>query len=173
MTSVAFSPDGHRIVSGSDDNTVRLWDAATGQPIGQPLTGHNAPVASVAFSPDGKRIVSGSDDHTLRLWPMFPDPASAMCAKLTTNMSHTAVARLGLTRHRLHQGLPGPPDRAGLASLPKPAACRARMTFVPWSAGHRKCRTLLTERVYTDSRLVSNQTSYESLESQSQYSGDS
>ena len=40
MTSVAFSPDGTRIVSGSADNTVRLWDAATGQPVGNPLTGH-------------------------------------------------------------------------------------------------------------------------------------
>jgi WD40 repeat protein len=45
-------------------------------------------VSSVAFSSDGNRIVSGSDDKTVRLWPMYPDPASAMCAKLTTNMSH-------------------------------------------------------------------------------------
>ena len=62
--SVAFSPDGKRIVSGSDDKTVQVWDADTGQPIGQPLTGHTDAVSSVAFSPDGKRIVSGSDDNT-------------------------------------------------------------------------------------------------------------
>ena len=68
VISVAFSPDGRRIVSGSGDNTLRLWDAATGKPIGSPLQGHDAYVNSVAFSPDGRRIVSGSNDKTLRLW---------------------------------------------------------------------------------------------------------
>ena len=66
--SVAFSADGTRIVSGSHDNTLRLWDAKTGQPIGEPLRGHEGPVHSVAFSADGTRIVSGSHDNTLRLW---------------------------------------------------------------------------------------------------------
>ena len=65
---MAFSPDGSRIASGSDDKTVRVWDAATGQPIGQPLTGHTERCASVAFSPDGTRIASGSDDNTVRVW---------------------------------------------------------------------------------------------------------
>jgi WD40 repeat protein len=68
VMSVAFSPDGTRIVSGSADNTLRLWDAQTGQPLGQPLKGHESWVMSIAFSPDGTRIVSGSEDKTLRLW---------------------------------------------------------------------------------------------------------
>jgi WD40 repeat protein len=54
-TSVAFSPDGKQVVSGSDDNTVRLWDAATGAAL-QTLEGHTSRVTSVAFSPDGKLL---------------------------------------------------------------------------------------------------------------------
>jgi WD40 repeat protein len=74
--SVAFSPDGKRIVSGGED--MRIWDVTTGQPIDKPLTGHENPsgsmetsvalVTSVAFSPDGKHIVSGGNDKTVRLW---------------------------------------------------------------------------------------------------------
>ena len=67
MNSVAFSRDGTRIVSGSRDKTLRLWDAKSSQPI-RPLQGHKYSVTSVAFSPDGTRTVSGSDDKTLRLW---------------------------------------------------------------------------------------------------------
>jgi WD40 repeat protein len=76
VNSVAFSPDGKRIVSGSFDRTLRLWDAGTGQPIGAPLTGHTSNVNSVAFSPDGRRMVSASADNTVRVWPgpaVWPD----------------------------------------------------------------------------------------------------
>ena len=53
--SVAFSPDGSRLASGSDDQTVRVWNIATGQ-VEQTLEGHSATVWSVAFSPDGSRL---------------------------------------------------------------------------------------------------------------------
>ena len=68
VRSVAFSPDGTRIVSGSSDKTVRVWDADRGVQIGSPLEGHTSNVISVAFSPDGTRIVSGSSDKTVRVW---------------------------------------------------------------------------------------------------------
>ena len=55
VTWVAFSPDGTQVVSGSWDQTVRLWDAAT-RALQQTLEGHSGAVTSVAFSPDGKHI---------------------------------------------------------------------------------------------------------------------
>jgi WD40 repeat protein len=65
--SAAFSLDGARIVTASADNTARLWDAATGQPI-VVLKGHDGIVISAAFSPDGARVVTASRDGTARLW---------------------------------------------------------------------------------------------------------
>jgi WD40 repeat protein len=67
ITSIAFSPDGGTIASGSLDGTLKIWDAATGVEV-HTFRGHSGNVNVVAFTPDGKRIVSGSDDHTVRLW---------------------------------------------------------------------------------------------------------
>ena len=76
--SIAFSPDGKQIVSGSNDGTICLWDATSGELFGTPpkndprpvasVIGHTSGVSSVTFSPNGKLIVSASYDGTLCLW---------------------------------------------------------------------------------------------------------
>jgi len=67
VNSVAFSPDGAVIASGSRDQSVILWDAESGELL-RTLEGHTDQVWTVAFSPDGATLASASDDATVRLW---------------------------------------------------------------------------------------------------------
>ena len=68
VTSAVYSPNGRHIVSGSCDNTIRVWNATTGQCVAGPFEGHTYDVNSVAYSPDGRHIVSCSEDNTIRVW---------------------------------------------------------------------------------------------------------
>lgn len=67
VLSVAFSPDGQTVASGSFDQTIRLWHRATGECL-KVLRGHKNWIHSVAFSPDGRWLASGSSDQTIQLW---------------------------------------------------------------------------------------------------------
>lgn len=68
--SVAFSSDAKLIVSGSNDRSIRVWDALTGQGI-HVLKGHTDTVWSAAFSSDGTHIVSGSEDKSIQVWDVL------------------------------------------------------------------------------------------------------
>jgi WD40 repeat protein/serine/threonine protein kinase len=76
ISSVAFSPDGTQILSGSQDNTLRLWDICTSSCVRR-FEGHTSWVLSVAFARDGSLVLSGSWDNGLRLW----DTATGLCLR--------------------------------------------------------------------------------------------
>lgn len=67
VTSVAWSPDGERLATGSLDQTWILWDAATGEEL-QRVNSDSLEVESLAWSPDGKRLATGTGDNTAKVW---------------------------------------------------------------------------------------------------------
>lgn len=81
VNSVVISLDGKTMVSGSDDNTIKIWDMQNGESLNT-LKGHSDSVLSVAISPDGKTIVSGGRDGTIKLW----DIQSGECIYTSYNM---------------------------------------------------------------------------------------
>jgi WD40 repeat protein/class 3 adenylate cyclase/tRNA A-37 threonylcarbamoyl transferase component Bud32 len=84
VSSVVFSPDGHRIVTGSFDQTAKIWDVASGREL-LTLKGHRDSILSVDFSSDGQRIVTGSGDGTARVWE------AASGRELLTLKGHRAI----------------------------------------------------------------------------------
>jgi WD40 repeat protein len=65
--SVGYSPDGHILVTGSQDKMVKLWDVKTGKEL-KTITGHQDAVSSVMYSPDGKILATSSNDKSVILW---------------------------------------------------------------------------------------------------------
>jgi WD40 repeat protein len=90
VNSLALTPDGRTAVSGGLDQTLRVWDVASGQCL-RTLTGHTNWVRCVALTPEGRMAVSASDDRTLRVWDLASGDVIAVY-RLESNGESVATA---------------------------------------------------------------------------------
>ena len=74
VSAIAITPDGKRVISGSYDNTIKIWEIETGKELftlpseRYANAGHSESVSAIAITPDGKRVISGSADETIKIW---------------------------------------------------------------------------------------------------------
>ncbi|TMQ13114.1 MAG: hypothetical protein E6J91_19550 [Deltaproteobacteria bacterium] len=97
--AAAFSPDGTRVVTVSEDKTARVWDARTGKPITEPLE-HRGIARVAVFSPDGTRVVTVSEDKTARIWTLPLHAGSLEDWKLLARCSPFMFSHGVLTANR-------------------------------------------------------------------------
>ncbi|WP_242063163.1 hypothetical protein [Nostoc sp. FACHB-892] len=93
VLTVAFSPNGKILATGSDDNTIKLWEVNTGQLIST-LVGHSWSVVAVAFTADGKTLLSASWDKTVKLWRVSTAEEIVTLSGHVDSVSAVAVSKV-------------------------------------------------------------------------------
>ncbi len=87
---IAITPDGKKVVSGSDDETIKIWNLETGE-LDKTLIGHSQEVRTIAISPDGQMIVSGSYDGTVRSWNIETGEETSIIEKYSSGVQFVAI----------------------------------------------------------------------------------
>jgi WD40 repeat protein len=100
-SSRLFDSKGERVVTASADETARIWDARTGEPIGKPLQ-HGSSVEAAAFDPKGERVITASDDKTARIW-RAPPTGQALVEEIRATLGRNAPEPLKLPRNAARQ----------------------------------------------------------------------
>lgn len=95
VASASFSPDGKLLVTGSWDNSARIWDVETGKAVLKLTDEHTGYVNAAAFSPDGTQVLTGSDDKTARLWDLKTGKSTRVFQGHTDRVWHVAFSTDG------------------------------------------------------------------------------
>ncbi|MBW4575480.1 MAG: protein kinase [Aphanothece sp. CMT-3BRIN-NPC111] len=96
VSSVAISPDGQTLASGSWDHTIKIWNLSTGK-VKSTLTGHSNLVSSVAISPDGQTLASGGFDHTIKIWNLSTGKVKSTLTGHSDLVNSVAISSDGQT----------------------------------------------------------------------------
>jgi len=130
VTSVAFSPDGTRVISGSHDKTIQFWEISTGIQDGTPHWATLTRSHLFFFSPDGAKVLSGSADMTLRIWDI---PTGGQIGAPLEGHTHTvtsvAISPDGI---KATSDLMTRPSGSGTS----PLVSRLEIPWTPFSQGH-------------------------------------
>lgn len=94
IMAVAISADNQTLVSGSMDDTIRVWNLQTGELL-QTLVGHTKVINCLAISPDGQTLVSGSDDHSIRFWNLPTGKSLRILREHTRDVTSVSVSSNG------------------------------------------------------------------------------